>query len=598
MSRPTRKPPAKPIPSARTEWLRRVAVLAFPSALFLGAGFRLFVSTGRDDAHITYWPAYTLARFGEILNYNGERVEQSSSLLHVLLLGALRKLTGADVVTLGKLSSIVAGVGTLLLVYALSRKMADRTTAFAGTFLAAACAYFVYWSFGGLETTIVSLVGVWMILAFGRHLTRTPAPSLIGSVLPMIAFALVRPESPFVLIGMLLAAILVLSLPRFRADAVHTRTMRARLPALLAAAAVIFGVLVAFRCFYFGSAFPQPVEAKYAGFSAASFTNGLRYLAANVFQQGIAIAVSLVTSAIACISLAIVEWRAKHFAPHTAFALLFVAGYLAFIVMSGGDWMEGGRFLVFFLPIALAFIPVAMAKIIQGRRRRRLLVALSITALALLEMESLLSFARRESVGTLHWRDMEVAQETHIRGYSWFEKHNRVNMRDVPTIEFLDEFIPQVEAIRTRKIILMTGQMGMIPYHVSKKYFGRVQFVDRRGLCDRMLTSCDVSRLLTRDARGLHLEYIDYFEIRDQIEHACGVPRPDIIFDIRGGNTQIVGEHGYLIVARQYGTISDKRGAGGEVLATGFVAIPEGLWAELGWDAIRRKAAKDSSLAR
>ena len=57
------------------------------------------------------------------------------------------------------------------------------------------------------------------------------------------------------------------------------------------------------------------------------------------------------------------------------------------------------------------------------------------------------------------------------------------------------------------------------------------------------------------------MEYIEYFEMREQIEERCGVPRPDIIFDMGGGNTQIVSENGHWIVARHFGTISDRSGA-------------------------------------
>src|SRR5689334_2064756 len=51
-------------------------------------GALLYTASGHDDSHITYWAARTLAASGEILNYNGERIEQSSTLLLVLLLAA------------------------------------------------------------------------------------------------------------------------------------------------------------------------------------------------------------------------------------------------------------------------------------------------------------------------------------------------------------------------------------------------------------------------------------------------------------------------------------------------------------------------------
>lgn len=581
MSRPTAKAPATPPPSNRTRWLQRTVALALPSTFFLAVGFRFFISTGRDDTHITYWPAYTLARFGEILNYNGERIEQSSSLLHVLVLATFHKLTAVDVVTLGKLSSILAGVATLLLLYALTRKSVDRATAFAAAMLAATSAYFVYWAFGGLETTLVSVAGTWLVLALGNYLTRTSASSrarsLFPSVLAMAVFALARPESPLVLLGLVIAANLIWW-HRSSANTVEARALRNRLLAALGAAAAVCALLFAFRLLYFGSAFPQPVTAKYVGLSPASFANGLQYLGSSVFQHGFGIASGLVAAGLACLTLALVEWRARRFTPYTTLTLLLVAGYLAFIVASGGDWMEGGRFLVHVLPLALALVPVAVAKSIRSERPRMLVVALSSTVLVLLQAASLVPYARLESVGTLEWRDMEIAREHDVTSYTWFEKRNRVNMRDTPAIDFIDKLIPQIEAHRPGPVVLMTGQMGMIPYHVTKNHFGRVRFVDRRGLCDRALTGCEVLRGLGRDARGLHMEYLDYFARRDQLEETCGVPRPDVIFDHLGGNTQIVAERGYTLVARQWGQIDDTMGLGRHVQASNFVALRTDLW--------------------
>jgi len=56
-------------------------------------GFLLFGSTGRDDSYITYWVADQFRRTGRIANYNGKAIEQSSSLLHVLVLAGLSWLT-------------------------------------------------------------------------------------------------------------------------------------------------------------------------------------------------------------------------------------------------------------------------------------------------------------------------------------------------------------------------------------------------------------------------------------------------------------------------------------------------------------------------
>jgi hypothetical protein len=57
------------------------------------------------------------------------------------------------------------------------------------------------------------------------------------------------------------------------------------------------------------------------------------------------------------------EVTAKEFNVYSLLSLLYVAGYLAFAILSGGDWMEGGRFLVFFLPAIVAFVPLAIARL-------------------------------------------------------------------------------------------------------------------------------------------------------------------------------------------------------------------------------------------
>ncbi len=552
-----------------------MVVLAAPSLLLLMVGFRLFVSTGRDDAHITYWPAYTLTHFGEMLNYNGERVEQSSSLLHVLLLAMLNKLTGANIVTLGKLSSIFGGVGTLLVVYVIVRKFADRAVAFAGAMLASASAYFIYWSFGGLETTLVSLTGATFVLTAGNYLVR-PQSRLLAPLLVAVAFAMVRPESPLVLVALTsLTAVLALVRRLGNGDA---HLVRSRALILAGAAIAIFGLLIAFRVSYFGAAFPQPVTAKYVGLTGASLASGLQYLMTTVFGAGFGITAAMLGGTAAYFTLAAGELRVGRGNPYMVLTLGFVAAYVAFAVTSGGDWMEGGRFLVFFLPLALALIPVAVARSFTSEMRSRLAVASIATVLVLLEAGSLVSFARKESVGTLFWKHLEIAKQHDVSGYSWFEKRNRVNLRDVPIIEFLGDLIPDIEATRPGPVVMMTGQMGMIPYHVTQQFAGRMLLIDRRGLCDRMLTSCEYSHTLVRDARGLHVEYLEFFADQEKIEQQCKLPRPDVVFDLRGGNTQIVAENGYTIVARQFGEIRDAMGAGGEVQATGFVAVRSELW--------------------
>jgi hypothetical protein len=137
--------------------------------VLVGAFF--FPSAGRDDAHITYWAAYSLYHFGEVLNYNGDRVEQSSSLLQVILLAIAAFVSKIDIVTLGKLSSILFGVASLVALHILTKKIEPKA-AFLAAALTGTSAYFAYWSFGGLETTLATFTSLLLIIAYGAYLNQ------------------------------------------------------------------------------------------------------------------------------------------------------------------------------------------------------------------------------------------------------------------------------------------------------------------------------------------------------------------------------------------------------------------------------------------
>src|SRR4051812_43111323 len=102
---------------------RNGLLLALACGLFLLFGFGLFESTGRDDVYITFWPAHTLATQGQVLNYNGEAVEQSSSLLYVLLLGALCWISRLEPHQIGLAVSVLLGLAAIVLTYGLALRI-------------------------------------------------------------------------------------------------------------------------------------------------------------------------------------------------------------------------------------------------------------------------------------------------------------------------------------------------------------------------------------------------------------------------------------------------------------------------------------------
>src|SRR5436189_4068782 len=101
-------------PCAKPKRRQMILGCLAPAGLLVLLGGLLFSSSGRDDCYITYWSAHALASTGEIVNYSGERVEQSSSLAHVLCLAALARLIPLPLPTIGPIASILFGAGTVV----------------------------------------------------------------------------------------------------------------------------------------------------------------------------------------------------------------------------------------------------------------------------------------------------------------------------------------------------------------------------------------------------------------------------------------------------------------------------------------------------
>src|SRR5262249_46170964 len=120
-------------------------------------GFVLYGSTGRDDAYITYWAADALRNTGRITNYNGQKVEQSSSLLHVLILAATGWLPRLPIPTVAPWLAIGAGSLCAPVGYVLCGRL-DRGGRWVAATLVGTLPPLVYWSFGGLEVSLATLL--------------------------------------------------------------------------------------------------------------------------------------------------------------------------------------------------------------------------------------------------------------------------------------------------------------------------------------------------------------------------------------------------------------------------------------------------------
>lgn len=545
-----------------------------PAAILVMLGFLLFPSAGHDDTHITCWPAYTLSRFGQILNYNGERIEQSSSLLQVLLLAAFGKLTSVDMLTLAKLSSIVFGAATVLLLFTLVTRVATPAAGFCAAMIAATSTPIVYWSFSGMETTLVSFTGLCLILTAADYIGGHQRGSLWKPSLALSSFALVRPETPLLIACFLTSALAVVTIKGQSATPheIGRKTIVQRVLLLVLIGALVCGTLFVFRLAYFGALFPQTVTAKFSGTSVQNIVTGLHYVKQHAWNDGPATAIVSSLIALSVVLAATGQLRTGTLNLHVVLSLLFAVGYLCSVVGSGGDWMEGGRFLVHFLPVAIGCVPLAL----KGLTRRTLVLPLVSAIVVGLQATTTIAFARDSSTSLPLWAHMAAAVDHAEAQYSWFERHSRINLRDMPLIENLDDVVRQTSDVKPGPVVVMSGQMGMATYHIALRHFGHVRFMDRHGLADRALTDCPIARNVGRDTGGLILSFDWYFENLTDLDRSCGLVRPDILFDIRSNDVE---GYGYPTVYSQSGDVAalGTRLTGLTVRADAFVAVEASL---------------------
>ncbi|EDN68348.1 hypothetical protein BGP_1011 [Beggiatoa sp. PS] len=117
---------------------------------------------------------------------------------------------------------------------------------------------------------------------------------------------------------------------------------------------------------------------------------------------------------------------------------------------------------------------------------------------------------------------------------SWFEKVNRQHLRDLPFISMLDTVIERLLANHSQTpLTIFSGQMGIVPFYIAQKYFGKVRFLDRFALTTTDFTLCPVTRHLYRGKYGVQLIPWYFLDWKfDEIHTKCLIQRPAIVYDL------------------------------------------------------------------
>ncbi len=343
-----------------------------------------------EDAFIALRFARNLARGdGLVWNPGSPPVEGYTDFLWVVISAAAIKL-GISGVAFAQLLSIACGLGTILLAYAIGRRLAGwpPIVAMVPAGLLAVSGPMAMWASSAMESTlftILVLLATCCLAWFWRN--RSVQAAMAGSGLLWLA-TLTRPEG--LMIAGLLLGVSVL--------AAAAGDRRALWPLGLAVTAFVglFSVYFVWRYQYFGFLLPNTFYAKTGGGTMQVLRGGL--LAYLFLMQ---FALPLVPA------LLVTFWEAgplKHVRPegkkekgqgilevfrHHAFfifAALIVVAYTAYNVLVGGDYMAMHRFFVPVLPFMylLFGLPIAFLHARATRRANQtgLAAIVAFTALA------------------------------------------------------------------------------------------------------------------------------------------------------------------------------------------------------------------------
>ena len=525
-----------------------------------------------------------MAEHGQVLNYNGDRVEQSSSLLHSLLLALLAAASPAHLPLFGSLFAMAMGLATLCLAQRLAARIEDRAALYA-PWLVALTPCVLFWSFGKLETSLVMALYLVWILAHGSAFAADARfkRTLCLCCVDLLVIA-VRPEAVMVITAALLCAGLWL--------AVVNKTGERResfVPWVLSALALALASTLFFTVhyLYFGLLFPQPVYAKIklAGFMGMlhNMRQGVGYLATypvNVLLLLLALLFALYAVAQA------VRGR-KQASIHAGLGISLLLGQVSFILFSGGDWMLGARFFAPAAPIAAVLISAGLSSASRAGMRRA-----SAAVLVLALVVSGVQILREHSLAMPAWRCSNDPFLFDSRDYSWFEKNNRVHRRDIVTAEVMKLLVRKLRQSGLDRVNIWTGQMGFVAYHLTRENEGHLRFVDRFGLTDRYLTRCSCVEQVPRVLLGMDMRYGVYARLAHCIHKTCGVPEPDIIYDlcyqsfVLPQELEAVAALGYTPVFFQDGSVDSGSTLlpGRPLPADAFILIRNKLLPKLGWN--------------
>jgi len=527
--------------------------------LLMLAGFCLYGSSGQDDSHITFWASYTLKETGEILNYNGDRIEQSSSLLLTVIIAFFSKASTIAVVTTGYLIALIAAALAIYLSWQLLDRLQLSCKKFTIVLLATSPA-FLSWASSGMEGTLAAACVLWFILVWGDLLhkkTSINARSLLLATIATGCFISVRPEMVIVV------AVAVFTITIWKKLSGSNTTIN-NTPTLWLGAVTTLCILAltAWRYYYFGAVMPLPVSAKAPALTIEKIREGLLYLLHFGFLN-ITYLIGLIYFIFYLINTFRNRIKGEPDKHHLLLAGIIYVLYAAFIVCSGGDWMPMGRFLVPVLPLAAMGTALATQSILKKYTDYKNYGACFLFSfMILLNILANGMTLTRDTQGIPLWSSVHLSSA--MEKYSPLEKYNQVHVRDLGIIDALDETINKLAIVnKDQPVTLISASAGLVYFHIAKMNavspgFKKIFFYDIRGLTEKSLTDCPLTNRYPRRTEGLAITYDEFLSQQPLLDEQCHIKKPDIIFEFNDMYRELpqkISRYGYTMIYQEGGRI-------------------------------------------
>jgi hypothetical protein len=283
-------------------------------------------------------------------------------------------------------------------------------------------------------------------------------------------------------------------------------------------------LVVALRLAVFGSWAPNPVLAK-SSFPPAlhRMVDGARYVADMVREAPVLVLLAL-------LGLLLAHQRVRALWPAWVLAL----GAMGLVVPAGGDWMEGYRFLVPVVPLlAVLLIHSVDPRVLAARPWVPAAAALicGVTSVAYLVAQSPTEARGRHttSLPITELTEVSTLDGQRTDASTALMLLNAQNQRDlVEVLPYLSERIPELSQELGRPPVILTGQIGLIPYYVQTR-IGTAHFIDRYGLTDWTIAHSKRPRVRP----GVLLTYEDIFAgPSTPVAEYVRSTDPDLIYDL------------------------------------------------------------------